>query len=55
MIDHAHTPESLENILSTVREYTQGKVICVFGCGGDRDAGKDQLWEKYQEYMQTIQ
>ena len=43
MIDHAHTPESLENILSTVREYTQGKVICVFGCGGDRDAGKRSI------------
>ncbi len=31
MIDYAHSPESLENILTTVREYTQGKVICVFG------------------------
>jgi len=40
MIDYAHSPESLENILTTVREYTQGKVICVFGCGGDRDSGK---------------
>lgn len=40
MIDYAHTPESLDNILTTVREYTQGKVICVFGCGGDRDTGK---------------
>lgn len=40
MIDYAHTPESLESILTTVRTYTQGKVICVFGCGGDRDPGK---------------
>ena len=40
MIDYAHSPESLESILNTVREYTQGKVICVFGCGGDRDSGK---------------
>lgn len=40
MIDYAHTPESLENILTTVKEYTQGSVICVFGCGGDRDTGK---------------
>ncbi len=40
MIDYAHTPESLNNILTTVREYTQGKVICVFGCGGNRDTGK---------------
>ena len=40
MIDYAHTPESLENILLTVKEYTKGKVICLFGCGGDRDSGK---------------
>ncbi len=40
MIDYAHSPESLENILSAVKEYTQGKVINVFGCGGDRDTGK---------------
>ena len=40
MIDYAHSPESLENILSTVKKYTQGKLICVFGCGGDRDHGK---------------
>lgn len=40
MIDYAHSPESLQNILETVKEYTQGQVICVFGCGGDRDAGK---------------
>ncbi|MCI9177876.1 MAG: UDP-N-acetylmuramoyl-L-alanyl-D-glutamate--2,6-diaminopimelate ligase [Clostridia bacterium] len=40
MIDYAHSPESLESILTTVRSYTQGKVICVFGCGGDRDPGK---------------
>ncbi len=40
MIDYAHSPESLENILSAVKEYTSGRVISVFGCGGDRDAGK---------------
>ena len=40
MIDYAHTPESLENILTTVKTYTIGKVISVFGCGGDRDNGK---------------
>lgn len=40
MIDYAHSPESLENILTTVKAYTIGKVICVFGCGGDRDNGK---------------
>ncbi len=40
MIDYAHTPESLEKILSTVKIYTKGRVISVFGCGGDRDKRK---------------
>ena len=40
MIDYAHSPESLENILQAVKTYTRGKVISVFGCGGDRDSGK---------------
>ena len=40
MIDYAHTPESLENILQAVKTYTKGRVISVFGCGGDRDATK---------------
>ena len=40
MIDYAHTPESLEKILSSVKVYTKGRVISVFGCGGDRDKNK---------------
>ena len=40
MIDYAHTAESLENILQATKTYTAGKVICVFGCGGDRDREK---------------
>ena len=43
MIDYAHTKESLENILKTVKIYTRGKVICVFGCGGNRDNTKRPL------------
>ena len=43
MIDYAHSPESLENILRAVKSYTRGKVIAVFGCGGDRDSGKRPL------------
>ena len=40
MIDYAHSPESLQSILSAVKSYTRGRVIAVFGCGGDRDPGK---------------
>ena len=40
MIDYAHSPESLQNILQAVKSYTRGKVISVFGCGGDRDNSK---------------
>ena len=40
MIDYAHSPESLQNILLAVKSYTRGRVISVFGCGGDRDHGK---------------
>lgn len=43
MIDYAHSPESLQNILSAAKSYTRGKVISVFGCGGDRDKGKRPL------------
>ena len=40
MIDYAHSPESLENILNAVKSYTRGRVISLFGCGGDRDTTK---------------
>ena len=40
MIDYAHTPASLEKILSAVKIYTKGRVISVFGCGGNRDRNK---------------
>ena len=40
MLDYAHSEESLRNILSAVKSYTKGRIICLFGCGGDRDARK---------------
>lgn len=40
MIDYAHSPESLQSILQAVKSYTRGRVISVFGCGGDRDTAK---------------
>lgn len=43
IIDYAHTPSSLEAILSSAKKYTKGRIICVFGCGGNRDKEKRSM------------
>ncbi|MGH4140954.1 UDP-N-acetylmuramoyl-L-alanyl-D-glutamate--2,6-diaminopimelate ligase [Clostridium sp.] len=54
ILDYAHTPDALENILKTVREFTKGKLICVFGCGGDRDKTKRPIMGKIGTELSDI-
>lgn len=55
VIDYAHSPDALENILSSIKECAAGRVVCLFGCGGDRDPIKRPLMAqsaaKYADFL----
>ncbi len=46
IVDYAHTPDALENILKSIQEIPHSKIICIFGCGGDRDKTKRPIMAK---------
>ena len=54
IVDYAHTPDSLENLLKASRPFISGKMICVFGCGGDRDRTKRPLMGKIAAKLSDI-
>ena len=54
VVDYAHTPNALKTVLQALREHTQNKLICVFGCGGDRDTGKRPLMAEVAEQFADV-
>ncbi|MEO0496812.1 MAG: UDP-N-acetylmuramoyl-L-alanyl-D-glutamate--2,6-diaminopimelate ligase [Pseudomonadota bacterium] len=53
-VDYAHKPEALENVLEAVRPFTTGRIVTVFGCGGDRDPGKRVIMGEIAQRLSDI-
>ncbi|HNA62960.1 MAG TPA: UDP-N-acetylmuramyl-tripeptide synthetase, partial [Rhabdochlamydiaceae bacterium] len=53
-VDYAHKPEALKNVLETLQEFKQGRIITVFGCGGNRDALKRPLMASIAEKLSDV-
>ncbi|MGH8192022.1 MAG: UDP-N-acetylmuramoyl-L-alanyl-D-glutamate--2,6-diaminopimelate ligase [Rhodanobacteraceae bacterium] len=54
VIDYSHKPDPLEQVLETLRAHCEGKLICVFGCGGERDAGKRPVMGEIAERLADL-